>query len=93
MNTVTRYYSPDQEQQTEGGSAADNRPVDPQQTDTPSSAASDAAETAGEGSSQDGTAEPDSTILGVGPNRAAGGLSGDGSRTDEYDAAVMGIGD
>lgn len=33
----------------------------------------------------------DSTILGVGG--AAGGLSGDGERTDEYDAAVMGLDD
>ncbi|WP_420147503.1 hypothetical protein [Spirosoma sp.] len=35
--------------------------------------------------------EEDTTILGAGGS--AGGLSGDGERTDEYDAAVMGIGD
>ena len=33
----------------------------------------------------------DSTILGAGG--LAGGLSGDGERTDEYDAAVMGLDD
>ncbi len=33
----------------------------------------------------------DSTILGAGG--AAGGLSGDGERTNEYDAAVMGLDD
>lgn len=33
----------------------------------------------------------DTTILGAGG--AAGGLSGDGERTDEYDAAVMGLDD
>ena len=33
----------------------------------------------------------DSSILGAGG--LAGGLSGDGERTDEYDAAVNGIGD
>ncbi|GAB3699686.1 hypothetical protein GCM10027592_26000 [Spirosoma flavus] len=35
--------------------------------------------------------EEDNTILGAGGS--AGGLSGDGERTDEYDAAVWGIGD
>lgn len=68
----------------------------------------DPAETAGAGSSadehaidqpQDGTfadneaSDEDDTILGLGPTGSAGGLSGDGERTDEYDAAVMGIGD
>ncbi|HEX9957573.1 MAG TPA: hypothetical protein VGA96_09955 [Fibrella sp.] len=33
----------------------------------------------------------DQTILGAGG--LAGGLSGDGTYTDEYDAAVMGLGD
>jgi hypothetical protein len=33
----------------------------------------------------------DTTVLGAGG--AAGGLSGDGERTDEYDAAVMGLDD
>ncbi|GAB3540525.1 hypothetical protein GCM10027577_04540 [Spirosoma fluminis] len=35
--------------------------------------------------------EDDSTILGAGGT--AGGLSGDGERTDEYDAAVFGLDD
>lgn len=37
------------------------------------------------------TGDDDTTILGAGG--AAGGLSGDGERTDEYDAAVMGLDD
>ena len=35
----------------------------------------------------------DSTIMGLGDHGEAGGLSGDGERTDEYDAAVMGLDD
>ena len=44
-----------------------------------------------EGGDQANVRGGDSTILGAGG--LAGGLSGDGERTDEYDAAVMGLGD
>lgn len=93
MTTHNKYYSPDQaDEQTDAGlkheHSAEEHTLDvPQGTaamsdDDNLTAAEDNEERLGDG---------DSTILGAGG--LAGGLSGDGERTDEYDAAVMGIGD
>jgi hypothetical protein len=106
MNTQIRFYSPDgaddaASSTVDSGVAAHNdqlmnegrdndldneadRLTAGHLTNTKSDAKSD-------GGDQANVRGGDSTILGAGG--AAGGLSGDGERTNEYDAAVMGLDD
>jgi hypothetical protein len=98
MNRLRQQYSPDPA--NEAGASADEHAIDaPQSAGITSEESSlDAerltrtkAEAKDEGGDQANAREGDSTILGAGG--LAGGLSGDGERTDEYDAAVMGLDD
>ena len=88
MNTQIRYYHPEPTEATGAGLSADEHAIDQPQD---SASADRAISSSTDAGAQ--TSDEDDTILGLGPNRSAGGLSGDGERTDEYDAAVMGIGD
>ncbi len=78
MHSQIRCYHPDLAEMAGAGPSTDDHAIDQPQ----------------DGAFADNEAsDEDDTILGLGPNSSAGGLSGDGERTDEYDAAVMGIGD
>jgi hypothetical protein len=99
MNPHNRYYSPNQADEATAASLIHEATAEEHTIDVPqgTAAMSDndnkvAAENVM--STEDGEerlSDCDSTILGAGG--LAGGLSGDGERTDEYDAAVNGIGD
>lgn len=99
MNPRSNYYSPGQTNELTGAhsdqeAAAEEHTIDaPQGTaalsDNDNAVAAENVTRALE--DEERLNESDSTILGAGGS--AGGLSGDGERTDEYDAAVMGIGD
>ncbi|WP_381523854.1 hypothetical protein [Spirosoma soli] len=98
-----KFYSPDGADETAAtglgeGTAADDAVIGQDRNER----TDDAENTAGyltnaksdakaDGGDQANVRGGDSTILGAGG--AAGGLSGDGERTDEYDAAVMGLDD
>lgn len=84
MNTQIRNYYPALTDLEGAGPSADEHAIDQPQ---------DGAFADSETNETEDQTSDDDTILGVGPNRSAGGLAGDGERTDEYDAAVMGIGD
>ena len=103
MNKRIRVYSPDGADEATGlgaGTSADERSV----TDThegewrgendmvSANHLTDAKlDAKADGGDQANVRGGDSTILGAGG--LAGGLTGDGERTDEYDAAVMGLDD
>ena len=99
MSPHSRYYSPDQTDEPTGAGLTHEHSAEEYTIDVPQGTAAmsdDDNVTAAENAvnakdDQERLSDKDSTILGAGG--AAGGLSGDGKRTDEYDAAVMGIGD
>lgn len=87
MNMRIQYYHPDSASEPGGGEpSTDEHAIDQPLT-------SGLAGTRSNAEAEEQASDEDDTILGLGPNHEAGGLSGDGERTDEYDAAVMGIGD
>lgn len=99
MSPHSKHYSPDQADEPTGAGLPHEATADEHTIDLPqgTAAMSDTDnKVAAENVLSTEDDEPrlsddDSTILGAGG--LAGGLSGDGERTDEYDAAVMGIGD
>lgn len=99
MRIKIRYYSPENESVSGGASASQHAKDAPQGMDVTREDANDDAERLTstrtemkeDGGDQANVRGGDSTILGAGG--LAGGLSGDGERTDEYDAAVMGLDD
>ena len=87
MNSQIRCYHSDPAEMAGAGPSADEHAIDQPQDGT------FADNEASSSTAGDQASDEDDTILGLGPIGSAGGLSGDGERTDEYDAAVMGIGD
>lgn len=99
MSPHSRYYSPDQAAEPTGAGLQHEATAEEHTIDLPQGTASmsdNDNKVAAENvmSSEDDEqrwSDDDSTILGAGG--LSGGLSGDGERTDEYEAAVMGIDD
>lgn len=97
MSPYNRYYSPDQAHKaTDAGLGLRHEDTAEEHTINlpPDTAALSDNEDATENimtTDEERLNGGDSTILGAGG--LAGGLSGDGERTDEYDAAVNGLGD
>jgi hypothetical protein len=105
MNRQIRLYSPDGRDETTsagsetgmttGGQSAGGEQEPIAERDNDSSSAGHLTnarlDAKSDGGDQANVRGGDSTILGSGGT--AGGLSGNGDRTDEYDAAVMGLDD
>jgi hypothetical protein len=104
MNMNRKIHSPDRADEMSGtptdGTSADERSITneherdwrgEEDTDTAGHLTSTKLDAKEDGGDQANVRGGDSTILGAGGG--AGGLSGDGERTDEYDAAVMGLDD
>lgn len=97
MNPFIRYYNPGQADESTNAGLTHEATAEEHTIDLPQGTAAmsdndneDATENA-MSTDAERLSSGDSTILGAGG--LTGGLSGDGERTDEYDAAVNGIGD
>jgi hypothetical protein len=91
MNTSRKFYSADGSAEASGTPAEDKLVTEDHE---PRWRGDEAETTEGKLTNLQLDPKPegdDQTILGAGG--LAGGLSGDGTYTDEYDAAVMGLGD